>query len=46
MAGNTTGSEQLASCVTELFRSWSMPHGASRPIPLEWPVAFHPPACS
>ena len=44
VAGNTTGSEQLASCVAELFRSWSMPHGASLPIPLEWPVAFHPPA--
>jgi hypothetical protein len=44
VAGNTTGSEQLASCVADLFRAWSMPHGASHPIPLEWPVRFHPPA--
>jgi TonB family protein len=44
VAGNSTGSAQLADCVAELFRSWSMPPGASRPIPLEWPVAFHPPA--
>jgi hypothetical protein len=40
---NTTGSEALADCVIDLFRSWAFPGGHSEPLELEWPFLFRAP---
>jgi hypothetical protein len=42
-AANTTGSEALADCVIDLFRSWTFPGGHSEPLELEWPFLFRAP---
>lgn len=41
---NTTGSQQLAQCVTALVSSWDFPLApGSQPIDLMWPFRFSPP---
>ena len=39
--GNTTGSNQLAQCVSQLIRNWKFPsHSGKSSIPFVWPFDF------